>query len=113
MHATHMPKPCPGCPFGRDPGSVRGLNEYRLMEILESDGGFTCHKTCYDPDGSEIRGREHECAGWLIYHLVNGSAPQMMRIAGRLGLIDEVGLLRYEHKVICDLSELKEAHDPR
>jgi len=109
-------RPCPGCPFSRGPDAVRGLHAERLEQIVESDGGFACHRTTdygEDEDGEELISGGQECAGYLIYHLVNESAPQMMRIAGRIGLIDTEALLKYEAETITDFYELVEVHTQR
>ena len=98
MSDYDLKKPCPGCPF-RTEGGVRGLCEERLEEIVESDGGFTCHEH-----------EEHECAGFLIFNLENRSAPQMMRIAGRLGMIDEDALMSHVDEVITDFESLVNIH---
>lgn len=109
--AYDLKRPCPGCPFlreGRD--VVRGLSEERLEEIVESEGGFACHRTHPDTGGPE-GGRVQECAGWLIYHLANGTAPQVMRIAERLGMIDEATLLEHEDEVLAEFEDLVTAHE--
>lgn len=114
----HLPKPCPGCPFLKHgPEVVRHLREDRLEEIVESEGGFACHRTVdYEEDehGQDhpVEGkRRRECAGWLIYHLANGTPPQVMRIMGRVGAIDVEGLLEHKAEVITDFDALVVAHE--
>ena len=109
MSGYDLTRPCAGCPFGRGPDAVRGLHPRRLREIIYSDGGFVCHKTAHET-GS---GKPQECAGFLIYHLANETAPQMMRIAGRLGMFDADALLEHESECITEFRELRDAHTDR
>ncbi len=66
---------CAGCPFIRTKGAVR-LRGDRIIEIIETDGPFVCHKI-----------PEDICAGWVgFHHKTEGEhAGQFMRILGRLG----------------------------
>ncbi len=107
----HPKKPCDGCPFLRAGEKVcRGLRPGRLEEIVESDGGFKCHQTVDETsEGSPTQ--ELECAGFLIYHLINESAPNMMRIAGRMGMIDVDGLMEHADDVFDDFDHMVEAHE--
>jgi hypothetical protein len=95
MSAKFCPtRPCPECPFTRGPKAVR-LTRGRVRELtanmLRRDGGtFSCHKTVeYDEDGESVR-RDNElhCTGAIIFADKHGAATQMMRIAGRIGMLD-------------------------
>ena len=103
-----MTRPCKTCPFLRSENGLRYLGGERMREIVDSDGGFPCHRTIEDTGGT---GPKQECAGFLIYNLVNGSAPQLMRIMGRMGMIDEKRLLKARGAVFTDFDELAEAQD--
>ena len=110
MSDYKLTRPCKSCPFLRAKGGLRGLLPERLEGIVVSDGGFVCHRTHSSTSDAE-KPDPQECAGFLIFNLVNESAPQMMRISGRLGFIDENALLESEHLVFTDLDEIIEAHE--
>ncbi len=105
-------RPCPGCPFGRHPDAVLGIRPARLREIVRSEGGFPCHQTVEETAKGSPK-EELQCAGYYIFHLVNESAPQMMRIEGRLGFIDVPALLANASECVTDLDELLERHASR
>jgi hypothetical protein len=80
----NMPRPCTGCPFGRHEDAVHNLGARRIIDIADA-GGFTCHKTTRETGD----GTEKECAGHMIFKLANEGTSQMIRIAGRLGMMSE------------------------
>lgn len=94
-------RPCDDCPFRKE-GGIR-LTAGRIHEIaggmLSPDGTtFACHKTT-GVTGSGKRDERH-CAGALIFAEKHGTATQMMRIAGRLGVYDPGRLL--DHDAVFD-----------
>ncbi len=104
--------PCSTCPFGRGPKSLRHLHPERIVEIADATG-FTCHKTTRQTGD----GTERECAGFMIYKVATDGSTQMMRIAGRIGLMSEAVWDSIHEQaesgetVICDLDELIELHE--
>jgi len=87
-------KPCDDCPFRRV-GGVQ-LTRGRVREIarlVTSNPGatFACHKTTVDDDetGDRVETPESQhCAGALVFAHRQGRYPQLVRIAGRLGMYD-------------------------
>lgn len=90
-------RPCPHCPFRTD--CMEGwLGRGRAREIAQSllvaDQPFPCHRTTkWDEDGEGgpepvPDPRDQHCAGALLVMEAEGAAPQLARIAGRLGMYD-------------------------
>lgn len=65
MKMTRMMKPCEDCPFRTNrPVALRAESAEQIALTLQSDGSFSCHKTCdYGVDGEASTARAAFCAG--------------------------------------------------
>lgn len=101
-----LSEPCVDCPFLRDrvfplhPGRAASI----LHELIQQDGHFYCHKTVdyseeYSAEDDDVVERHiptaktMHCAGAMILLKKLNMPNQMMRIAGRIGLLswDKLG----------------------
>jgi len=83
-----LKKPCPDCPFRKDVKQyLRPGRMTEIMEDLESDKTFSCHKHL-PRDGK----KEQHCAGALLYLEAQNNPNQMMRIAERFNAYDKDAL---------------------
>lgn len=109
-----LKQPCNDCPFRLGQGENFRLHEDRVINILESDTWFQCHKTVeYDDEGEAIpgvAGAQH-CYGAMAIRMAEDNPNQMMRIAGRLGQVD-LDSISTEHTYTC-LDEVFDAHRGR
>jgi hypothetical protein len=94
-----MRKPCPKCPFRTDVHPyLRPERATQIARALRGGESFDCHNTVTYEDAEEgtteavHTGRELHCAGALIICEKEGHAPQMIRIAERLGMYDRTQL---------------------
>ncbi len=89
------PNPCSNCPFrdGPHPPYLRHQRAADIAESLRMDETFYCHKTTAvagdDDDSCPIPPDAVPCAG-AVAVMLNGEEPnQMLRIAGRMGMVPE------------------------
>lgn len=106
-----LKRPCPGCPFGTGPKSVRRLGEARAQEIVDAlrgDASFSCHETV---DYSREKPREthdtQHCAGAMILLEREERPNQMMRWMERVGFYDHTKL-DMGAAVVADFDEFVE-----
>jgi hypothetical protein len=84
-----MKKPCDNCPFRKSEKAVRFRTKRRALEVANGDGVFPCHKTVdySGDDNGQAKENSQACVGFLVYQCNHGSPGQMVRIAGRPGMI--------------------------
>lgn len=81
----NLKKPCSNCPFRRD--SFFPLQPDRVLEIVDDNVEFACHKTVdYSSGDGAIKKKSEHCAGLLIMLEKMEQPHQMMRICERIGL---------------------------
>lgn len=107
-----MTQPCDNCPFRK--GTCMRLKRGRVVEIgqvvLNGRGEFPCHKTVEhedDGDGETVPvydDKTQHCAGALIFALRQRQPSQMVRIAVRLGMLDEEKLMANQDMVFASFS---------
>lgn len=103
---------CAGCPFRREgKHAVRGLSAARLAEIVEASSS-KCHRTVPDTGGKPP---VLECLGFLAYRWAQGETTQLLRIAGRLGMIrpGDLDAVLEAGTVETEFGELVELHNRR
>jgi hypothetical protein len=100
IEAFRLKQPCGNCPF-RKKGAI-SLRPCRLNGIIKylvsnDHSTFPCHKTTRGPEGGAEddegqyvpSGHEAICAGSIAYLMKIGREPLALRLAFRLGYLDE------------------------
>lgn len=80
--------PCENCPFRKT--IAPAMRDRRFQEIAEGES-FFCHKTVDYSDDTDGRVTSDSklCAGWIGFTTKKGMEPNAVRVAIRLGILEE------------------------